>query len=87
MNNVIAFIQSMEQSEGLKSSDTAISSSQTNFEAANEIIKMLGGTLELKPYMAFDAHEGQQDGSNMIMYINALMVRELKGRKNNEEHY
>ena len=76
MNNVIAFIQSMEQSEGLKSSDKAKDRDQINFEAANEIIEMLGGTLKVKPASSPD-DPNSQNALNVIMYINALIVRHL----------
>lgn len=75
MQHIIDFIQSMEQSEGLKSSASAVNNIEVNFEAAKEMIEVLGGTLELKYFKPWMSPDEEQSALNLTMYINALIVR------------
>ena len=77
--NIVDLIASMEMSNGLRSSSPADHHECFNFEAANEMIKSLGGSLVLVTPPPPD--QEFQSSNNVFLYIMALMIANNKESK------
>ena len=74
VNNIVDLIASMELSKGTRSDSLTGICESYNFNAANEIIKLLGGSLIIEPPKEPNPIE-YQHSHNITLYMLALLVR------------